>query len=428
MVGASISGVTFVSVPGMVTASGMTYLQMCFGFILGYLAVAFILLPLYYRLQLTSIYTYLGQRLGNRSYQTGAWFFLLSKMTGSALKFYVICMILQQFVFDPIGIPFVVNAVGMVMLIWLYTRRGGIGTLVFTDTFQTICLFAALIGIIIAVMGDLNLSAKEAVQAIAASDMSRVFVMDDWLSPHHFTKQLLSGAFVVIVMTGLDQDMMQKNLTCSTLRDAQKDMCSYSLAFVPANLLFLSLGVLLTMALGTDIKGDALLPTYIQSTEFILPLFILGIVAASFSSADSALASLTTSYCIDIMRSPDNEGLRKRTHLAMCIVFVLCILAFRYMGSTSLIDAIYTLVGYTYGPLLGLFTFGLFTHRKPSDSAVPYICIASPIVCYAISAGSLALCDYRFGYELLLLNGLLTFCGLWATSLTKSHTSITKRH
>ena len=423
MIGASISGVTFVSVPGMVLTSQMTYLQMCLGFIGGYLVIAFVLLPLCYRLNVTTIYTYLGQRLGARSYLTGASFFLLSKMTGAAVRFYVVCIILQQFVFTPAGIPFVVNVVVMVMLIWLYTRRGGIGTLVFTDSFQTLCLFTALFLIILSVIGQMHLSVGEAMTAIANSEMSRIFVFDDWVSPQNFWKQFLSGVFVAIVMTGLDQDMMQKNLTCKTLRDAQKDMCTYGMAFVPANLLFLALGILLTMVLGTGLKGDELLPTYIQSgsdlsplTSQLLPLFFtIGIVAASFSSADSALTSLTTCYCVDICRQPDNESLRKKTHIAMCGFFMLFILVFRQLNSTSLIDAIYILASYTYGPLLGLFTFGLFTKRQPNDRLVPYICIASPLLCYALDIMVQHVWDYRFGYELLMLNGLLTFVGLYFT-------------
>ena len=429
MVGASISGVTFVSVPGMVLTSQMTYLQMCLGFIVGYVTIAFVLLPLYYRLNLTSIYGYLGQRLGRRSYLSGACFFLLSKMTGAAVRFYVVCIILQQFVFEPAGIPFFINVVLMVMLIWLYTRRGGIGTLVFTDTFQTVCLFTALVLIILEVVGQLHLSAGQAVDAIAASEMSRVLEFGDWRSPHHFVKQFLSGAFIAIVMTGLDQDMMQKNLTCKSLRDAQKDMCSYGVAFVPANLLFLSLGVLLAMYFGPEaaqMKGDTLLPTFIQATStihyslFTIHLFVIGIVAASFSSADSALTSLTTSYCVDIRRKPDDERLRKRTHLAMCLFFVLFILLFRSLSSTSLIDAIYTLAGYTYGPLLGLFAFGLFTSRRPDDRWVPYVCIASPLLCYALDAATQHLWAYHFGYELLMLNGLLTFAGLWLTQNSRN--------
>ncbi len=411
MIGASISGVTFVSVPGMVLTSQMTYLQMCLGFIVGYLVIAFVLLPLYYRLNVTTIYTYLGQRLGQRSYLTGASFFLLSKMTGAAVRFYVVCIILQQFVFSPAGIPFAVNVVVMVLLIWLYTRRGGIGTLVFTDSFQTLCLFTALILIILSVIDQMHLSVSEAITTIANSEMSRIFVFDDWVSPHNFWKQFLSGVFVAIVMTGLDQDMMQKNLTCKTLRDAQKDMCTYGMAFVPANLLFLALGVLLTMVVGTGLKGDEMLPTFIQSVAdtHLLPLttylFIIGIVAASFSSADSALTSLTTCFCVDILQQPDNESLRKKTHVVMCGFFMLFILLFRQLNSTSLIDAIYILASYTYGPLLGLFVFGLFTKKQPNDRLVPYICIVSPLLCYALDMVAQRLWDYHFGYELLMLNG-----------------------
>ena len=425
MIGASISGVTFVSVPGMVLTSQMTYLQMCLGFIVGYLVIAFVLLPLYYRLNVTTIYTYLGQRLGQRSYLTGASFFLLSKMTGAAVRFYVVCIILQQFVFSPAGIPFAVNVVVMVLLIWLYTRRGGIGTLVFTDSFQTLCLFTALILIILSVIDQMHLSVSEAITTIANSEMSRVFVFDDWMSPHNFWKQFLSGVFVAIVMTGLDQDMMQKNLTCKTLRDAQKDMCTYGMAFVPANLLFLALGILLAILAGGEVtmKGDALLPTYIQScsdlsplTAHLLPLFFaIGIVAASFSSADSALTSLTTCFCVDICRQPDNEALRKKMHIIMCGFFMLFILLFRQLNSTSLIDAIYILASYTYGPLLGLFVFGLFTKKQPNDRLVPYICIVSPLLCYALDMVAQRLWDYHFGYELLMLNGLLTFVGLYFT-------------
>ena len=425
MIGASISGVTFVSVPGMVLTSQMTYLQMCLGFIVGYLVIAFVLLPLYYRLNVTTIYTYLGQRLGQRSYLTGASFFLLSKMTGAAVRFYVVCIILQQFVFTPAGIPFVVNVAVMVMLIWLYTRRGGIGTLVFTDSFQTLCLFTALILIILSVIDQMHLSVSEAITTIANSEMSRIFVFDDWVSPHNFWKQFLSGVFVAIVMTGLDQDMMQKNLTCKTLRDAQKDMCTYGMAFVPANLLFLSLGILLAILAGGEVtmKGDALLPTYIQSCSDLSPLiahllplfFAIGIVAASFSSADSALTSLTTCFCVDICRQPDNEALRKKMHVVMCGFFMLFILLFRQLNSTSLIDAIYILASYTYGPLLGLFVFGLFTKKQPNDRLVPYICIVSPLLCYALDIMVQHVWDYRFGYELLMLNGLLTFVGLYFT-------------
>jgi Na+/proline symporter len=422
MVGASISGVTFVSVPGMVMNTQMTYLQTCMGFIIGYVVVALVLLPLYYRLNLTSIYAYLGQRLGRYSYKTGAWFFLLSKLAGSSVKFYVVCIILQRFVFDAFAVPFWLTVVVMVALIWLYTRRGGIGTLVFTDTFQTLCLFSALLLIIYNVMGQQGLSIGDAVNAIASDERSRVFVFDDWMSRQNFWKQLVSGAFIVVVMTGLDQDMMQKNLTCRTLREAQKDMCSYGVAFLPANLLFLALGVVLAQLFegqGMELpKGDDLLPMFVQLTpnaQFVEVLFTIGIVAASFSSADSALTSLTTCYCIDVCERPDDERLRRRIHVVMCLLFVVFILAFQVLNSTSLIDAIYTIVSYTYGPLLGLFAFGLLTKKSVCDRLVPYVCVASPLLCYALDVLVWHVWGYRFGYELLMLNGLLTFLGLLAS-------------
>ena len=416
MVGASISGVTFVSVPGMVTSIDMTYMQTCLGFILGYLAVAFILLPLYYRLNLTTIYSYLGKRMGPRAYKTGASFFLLSKMAGAVARFYVVCMILQQFVFDAMGIPFVVTISVMVILIWVYTRGGGIKTLVWTDTFQTICLFSALLLIIYKVIGELGMTWLEAVRAIAADEHSRIFVFDDWVSKNNFWKQFLSGVFIVIVMTGLDQDMMQKNLTCKSLKEAQKDMCTYGVAFVPANLLFLSLGVLLVM-LGETGASDALLPGYVQRSGLaVLIPFSIGIVAAAFSSADSALTSLTTSYCVDIRGRAGDEQLRKKAHLIISVLFVVMVLLFRLLNSTSVIDAIYVMCGYTYGPLLGLFAFGMLTKRMPRDRFVPYICIVSPLVCYMIDTITWQLAGYRFGYELLMLNGGLTFLALLAVS------------
>lgn len=425
MIGASISGITFVSVPGMTMFTGMTYVQMCIGFILGYFAVAFVLLPVYYRLNLTTIYTYLKERLGMRSYKTGAWFFLISKMTGAAVRFYVVCIILQRFVLDAIGVPFALTVVAMVALIWLYTRRGGIKTLVWTDTFQTTCMFAALILIIYNVMGQLGMSATDAVKAIATDEHSRMFVMDDWISKQNFWKQFLSGAFVVIVMTGLDQDMMQKNLTCRTLREAQKDMCTYGFAFVPANILFMALGVLLMQLAQKDgialpASGDELLPMFAATGRLgstVVVLFTIGIVAASFSSADSALTALTTSYCVDIRQREGDEQLRRRAHIGIAVVFGLFILLFKTLNSTSVIDAIYILCSYTYGPLLGLFAFGLFTRRKPCDKLVPYIAVASPIVCFALEKTAMQCWGYKFGYELLMINGLLTFMGLYASGI-----------
>lgn len=424
MVGASISGVTFVSVPGMVLKSDMTYLQTCLGFIVGYFVVAFVLLPLYYRNNLTTIYTYLGRRLGRYAYKTGAWFFLLSKMTGAAVRFYVVCIVLQRFVLDAYGVPFAVTIVGMVALIWLYTHRGGIKTLVWTDSFQTFCLFAALVLIILRVAGELNLGVGEAVKAIAADPKSRIFVLDDWLTTQNFWKQFVSGVFIVVVMTGLDQDMMQKNLTCKSLHEAQKDMCTYGFAFFPANLLFLSLGVLLTIlaarnGVALPTAGDELLPMFAATGQLgttVVVLFTIGIVAASFSSADSALTALTTSFCVDICGRQADERLRRRAHVGVCAVFVAFILLFRMVNSTSVIDAIYILCSYTYGPLLGLFAFGMFTRRSVIDSRVPFVAVASPVLCFAIDMAAQRFAGYKFGYELLMLNGALTFAGLYANS------------
>ena len=408
----------------MVLKTQMTYLQTCMGFVVSYVLVAFVLLPLYYKLNLTSIYSYLGNRLGRQSHLTGSSFFLLSKMTGATVRFYVVCIILQRFAFEPLDIPFAVTVVGLVLLIWLYTRQGGIKTLVWTDSLQTVCLFGALLLIIYRVVTDLGLTAGETVSAIAQNDLSRVFVFDDWMSKQHFWKQFLSGVFIVIVMTGLDQDMMQKNLTCKTLRGAQKDMCSYGVAFLPANLLFLSLGVLLTMWYQRQNMalpaGDDLLPQYISLTSNLSSLtsciFVLGIIAASFSSADSALTSLTTIYCVDIRKRVGDEQLRRRVHVAMCAIFVLFILLFNALNSTSLIDAVYIIVSYTYGPLLGLFAYGLLTKRSVDDSKVPYIAVASPFLCYLLDYAAGCFVGYHFGYELLMLNGLLTFIGLRLTS------------
>lgn len=421
MIGASISGVSFVSVPGMVLKTGMTYMQTCIGFILGYIAVAFLLLPVYYRLNLTTIYSYLQQRLGERSYKTGAAFFLLSKMTGAAVKFYVVCIILQDFVLNALGVPFALTVTVLVALIWLYTRNGGIKTLVWTDSFQTLCMFTALVLIIVHVTGALGLTAGEAIEAVAHDGRSRMFVFDDWVSKQNFWKQFLSGIFIVIVMTGLDQDMMQKNLTCKSLRAAQKDMCSYGLAFVPANLLFLALGVLLAQlaereGMALPASGDELVTMFAASGrlgETVVVLFTVGIVAASFSTADSALTSLTTSFCIDIRNKPDDESYRRRVHILMAVVFAGFILLFRAVNSTSLIDAVYIMCSYTYGPLLGLFAFGLLTNRPTNDRLVPYIAVASPFLCFALDTIIAELTGYKFGYELLMLNGALTFVGLW---------------
>lgn len=427
LVGASISGITFVSVPGMVIRQDMTYLQTCLGFIVGYFVVAFVLLPVYYRLNLTTIYTYLQKRLGRRSYKTGALFFLLSEMTGTALRFYVVCSILQRFVFGQAGIPFGVTVVLLVLLIWLYTRRGGIKTLVWTDTFQTICMMAALLIIIAEVVGKLDMTMGEAFSAVMADSHSRIFVFNDFVSTQNFFKQFISGVFIVVVMTGLDQHMMQKNLTCKTLRDAQKDMCVGGFFFVPVNFLFLALGVLLMMlaakeGMAIPADSDELLPMFAASGwmgNLVLVLFSIGIVAASFSGTDSALTAVTTSFCVDIKERPTDERLRRVAHLGVCALFALFILMFRVINSTSVIDAIYIVLSYTSGPLLGLFSFGILTRSRVNDKLVPYICVASPLICFAVDQLTIHLTGYKFGYELLLLNGILVFIGLFFTGKMK---------
>ena len=417
MIGTSISGVTFVSVPGMVETTDMTYLQMCMGFFFGYLVIAFVLLPLYYKHGLTSIYTYLGTRFGRVSHKTGACFFLLSKLTGAAARMYLVCLVLEQF----LHVPFVVIAIGALVLIWLYTWRGGIKTIVWTDAMQTLCLLTALCLILVEVASQLDFTFGEAFSKVWNDPHARIFEFDDWSSKQHFWKQFLSGVFVAIVMTGLDQDMMQKNLTCKSLKDGQKDMCSYGIMFLPVNFLFLSLGVLLLLfysqhpELTVPEKGDTLLPTVIGSGmlgQTALVLFVIGIVASAFSSADSALTALTTSFCIDIRGSAKGVAFRKRTHVVMTVVFLLVILGINAIGSSSILDLIYMLAGFTYGPLLGLFAFGMSTRLLVHDRWVPYVAVASPLLCWLIDLAAQRLWNYHFGYELLMLNGLLTFVGL----------------
>ncbi len=433
MIGASLSGVTFISVPGMVMNIDMTYLQMCIGFIFGYFLVAFVLLPLYYKYNLTSIYSYLDVRFGRVSRKTGSSFFLLSKMTGAAARLYLVCLILQQYVFDAMKVPFVLTVLGTLLLIWLYTHKSGIKAIVWTDSLQTLCLIVALILILLKASSMLDMSFGEAMTAVWNDSHSRIFEFNDWSSKQHFWKQFLSGIFIVIVMTGLDQDMMQKNLSCKSLKDSQKDLCSYGLLFAPVNFLFLSLGVLMMMLYaktGTPlpIKGDSLLPDFIATGamgQAVLVFFTIGIIASAFSSADSALTALTTSFCIDILGIEDttemkNEELRmknpeltrKRVHLCMMVIFVLFILGFKALNNSSVIDAIYTIASYTYGPLLGLFAFGMTTRLMPRDKWVPLIAILSPVICFAIDKITFSTTNYQFGYEMLMFNGILTYVGL----------------
>lgn len=429
MIGASLSGVTFVSVPGMVRSIDMTYMQTCLGFFVGYLVIARVLLPLYYRLNLISIYTYLQERFGRCSYKTGASFFLLSKLLGASARLYLVCLILQHYVFDAYGVPFVCTAVGTVALIWLYTRKSGIRTIVWTDSLQTFCLLAALLLIIYKVVMMFGGDWSAVASTVASNEHSRIFVFDESHSKQNFFKQFFSGVFITIVMTGLDQDMMQKNLSCRNLKEAQKNMYCYGFSFVPVNFLFLVLGVLLLLAasrLGVTLptKGDDILPMFAAEGYLgpvVLVLFTIGIIAAAFSSADSALAALTTSFCIDILevgKYPEEKAQRFRrwAHIGVSAVFIGCMLIFEAVGSQSIIDTIYVLAAYTYGPLLGMFAFGMFTRRLPRDRFVPYVALFSPLVCYATGYLVFRYTGYAFGYEMLMVNGLLTFAGLWLLS------------
>ncbi|GKG75350.1 sodium:solute symporter [Parabacteroides sp. AM58-2XD] len=430
MIGTSLSGVTFVSVPGMVRSIDMTYMQTVFGFFFGYILIAKVLLPLYYKLKLTSIYSYLGDRIGKRSYKTGASFFLLSKIVGAAARLYLVVLILQHYVFSTWNIPFWVTVIISIFLVWLYTYRSGIKTIIWTDTLQALCLVAMLVVIIWKVKDAMDLDMGGMVQTLTENPHFRIFEFNDWHSTQHFVKQFFSGIFITIVMTGLDQDMMQKNLSCKSLKDAQKNMYTYGFAFTPVNFLFLALGVLLlSLASQKNIElpalNDDILPMFCTSGilgHSILIFFTIGIIAAAFSSADSALTALTTSFCVDILGVEKEEANKaKRTrlmvHLLISALFAIIILIFKAVNSRSVIDAIYMIASYTYGPLLGLFVFGLFTQKQPRDKYVPYICILSPLICFATDYLVKQHTGYAFGYEMLMLNGAITFFGLWAASV-----------
>ncbi|WP_337651053.1 sodium:solute symporter [Parabacteroides goldsteinii] len=430
MIGTSLSGVTFVSVPGMVRSIDMTYMQTVFGFFFGYILIAKVLLPLYYKLKLTSIYSYLGDRIGKRSYKTGASFFLLSKIVGAAARLYLVVLILQHYVFSTWNIPFWVTVIISIFLVWLYTYRSGIKTIIWTDTLQALCLVAMLVVIIWKVKDAMDLDMGGMVQTLTENPHFRIFEFNDWHSTQHFVKQFFSGIFITIVMTGLDQDMMQKNLSCKSLKDAQKNMYTYGFAFTPVNFLFLALGVLLlSLASQKNIElpalNDDILPMFCTSGilgHSILIFFTIGIIAAAFSSADSALTALTTSFCVDILGVEKEEANKaKRTrlmvHLLISALFAIIILIFKAVNSRSVIDAIYMIASYTYGPLLGLFVFGLFTKKQPRDKYVPYICILSPLICFATDYLVKQHTGYAFGYEMLMLNGAITFFGLWAASV-----------
>lgn len=423
MIGASISGISVVSVPGMVIASEWTYLQTCLGFFFGYVAVAYVLLPLYYKLKLTSIYEYLNSRFGSSSYHTGSMFFVIAKMVSSATKLYIAVLVLQHFIFDKWNIPFGITVIICVATIWLYTHRAGIRTIVWTDTLQTLFFIVAI-----------SIMCYEAWQLadvrLSTFDFRRLtFSFEDWHSTQYFWKQFISGIFIVIVMTGLDQDMMQKNLTCRTLRESQKNMLSYGVAFLPINFILLLLGSLIIVyAQNSGITlpdaPDKIMPFMVS--EIMSPIvgicFVLGIISASFSSADSALTSITTTLAVDIFGWKDNEKQRRMLHIGVCVLFAIIVILFGYTQNRSIIDTIYTIVGYAYGPLLGMFAFGLFTRYQVRDKLVPLVAIASPIICYIINLISTYYYNYQWGYELLLLNGTITFVGLFIIR-NKQHTN-----
>ena len=437
MVSTSISGITFVSVPGMVAASQWSYLQMAVGFVAGYAVIACVLLPLYYRLNLNSLYGWLEGRFGAWSHRTGAGFFLLSKVLLCGVRMYLTAIVLQLIVFEPLGIPFWVNVAATMLCVWLYTFRGGVRSLVWTDMVQTLALLTVVVLCLVQMGRVMGLDFGAMCGSIRDSGMARIWFFDDWRDTRLFWKQFAAGMFTTIAMTGLDQDMMQKNLSCRTLRESQRNMMSYGAAFIPVNLLFLALGVLLyqfaaargigvarpddlfpTIACGTDASGAAYMPPVVSL------LFALGLTASAFSSSGSALTALTTTFTVDFLHADtrqDEAGLlhtRRRVHAGAAVVLGLVILAFGAIQDGSVINAIYTVAGYTYGPLLGLFFFGILTRRRVRDGWVPFVCVLSPVLCYVLSAHSEAwFGGYRIGFELLLINAALTWAGLWLSGV-----------
>ncbi|WP_194972720.1 sodium:solute symporter [Aquiflexum lacus] len=427
MIGASLSGVTFISVPGEVGNTNFFYFQVVLGYTLGYFVIAKVLLPLYYRLNLVSIYAYLEDRFGFWSYKSGAFFFILSRTLGSSIRVFLVAGVLQLILFDQWGIPFWVSVLITVSLIWLYTHKGGIKTVVWTDTLQTFFMLLA-VGVSIYLIGkDLGiLKISEFVGTIASDSRSEIFNWD-WQSGTNFFKQFASGAFITIVMTGLDQDMMQKNLTCRNIGDAQKNMFWFTIILVFVNLMFLCLGLLLYLYAETNgvtlpVRSDDLYPLLAtqEFTAFAGIVFVLGITAAAYSSADSTLTALTTSFCYDFLEiekryEKDRQvTVRKQVHIAFTLLMFLVILVFRWLNDQSVINAVFIIAGYTYGPLLGLYAFGLFTKWEVKDKLVPYLAVLAPILAFLISQNSEKLLwGYKFGFEILILNGLLMFTGLY---------------
>ena len=441
MIGASLSGVTFISIPGEVGAfisdvephyKAFSYFQLVLGYLLGYFVIANVLMPMYYRLNLVSIYSYLDQRFGIKTYKTGSLFFIVSQAIGASLRLFLVAGVLQIAFFDAYNIPFMVTVTLTILLIWVYTFRAGIKTIVWTDTLQTFFMLLAVVITIFAVAKTLNLSFSGMVSVIEEHEYSQIFVWD-WKSSKFFFKQFFSGAFIAIVMTGLDQNMMQKNLTCKNIGEAKKNMYWFSFILVPANFLFLSLGLLLylyaaKMGIAIPERSDDLYPILALQhfSPFIGIVFLLGIIAAAFSSADSALTALTTAFCVDFMKLkdlPEQKQMQKRlmVHIGFSVILFLIIVIFRIINDDSVITAVFKVAGYTYGPLLGLYSFGLFTKWKTKDSLVPIVAITAPIITFLLSHYSNTIIPgYNMGFELLIINGLLTFIGLWMVSIRKN--------
>lgn len=426
MVGAAISGVTFISVPGMVGAKSYSYLQMVLGFMVGYFIIALVLVPMFYKRNLISIYGYLEQRFGNSTYKSGAWLFFVSKMLGAAVRFFVVCVVLQILVFDPLNIPFAVNVLITILLIWLYTMQGGVKTIVWTDTLKTFCLITAVVLCILFIANNMGLNFGEMVDRIGSHPSSQVFFFDDPKGDTYFWKQFIAGVFMVIATVGLDQDMMQRTLTCKNYKDSQKNMMVSGVMQVFVVGLFLLLGTLLYMYadyahIPSPKKPDELFGLVAAHSSMPLIvgiLFIIGLVAAAYSAAGSALTSLTTSFTVDILKANEKQSekqlakTRKIVHVSMSILMGIVIIVFYCLSNDSAINAVYTIASYTYGPILGLFVFGMATKKSVRDRIVPIVCVASPVICYFIQKYLTEWFGYHMGFELLLLNALVTFIGL----------------
>jgi Na+/proline symporter len=430
MIGASLSGVTFMSVPGWVKDTQFSYMVVVLGYLFGYFVIALVLLPLYYRLKLTSIYSYLDQRFGFWSYKTGAGFFILSRTLGASLRMFLVINVLQIFVFDAWNVPFWVNVLVFITLIIIYTLKGGIRTIIWTDTLQTTFMLLAVVLSVIYIGKNLDVPLFKLVSIVKESSASKMFITD-WHHERFFLKQFFSGMFITIVMTGLDQEMMQKNLSCKNIKEAQKNMFTFSGILVLVNLLFLFLGALLLIFMQskglTIATSDAIFPTI--AIKYLGPVagvvFLIGLISAAFPSADGALTSLTTCVSIDFLGLEKREGMSEKrktkiryiVHMSIAFIFFVSVMAFSMLNDRAVIDKLFTIAGYTYGPLLGLYSFGLFTKRLVNDKITPVIAIFSPVACFFLSKYSVELLNgYKFGFELLLLNGLITFIGLYLFS------------